>query len=173
MFEEISNSIKAVFLLFIAISANFLGNTLSCNLQYNLTTIPYLRHIFLFLIIIFTIDFTSRSSISVEEILTRSLIIYIFFIMLNRQNYMTMYIVIIMLIVTYLIYLQTNNLKKNNKDTIYYDNLSSFLIYGISFVTLIGFILYFNKQYNEHYNDFDILKFIFGTNICNNLKKPI
>jgi hypothetical protein len=170
MFEEISNSIKAVFLLFIAISANFLGNTLSCNLQYNLTTIPYLRHIFLYLIIIFTIDFTSKNSLSVEEILTKSLIIYIFYIMLNKQDYITMYIVIIMLIITYLIYLQTNYLKKNNLDTIYYDNLSSNLIYGISFVTLIGFILYFNKQYNEHYNDFDILKFIFGPNVCNKIK---
>ncbi len=90
--------------------------------------------------------------------------------MLNKQDYITMYIVIIMLIITYLIYLQTNYLKKNNLDTIYYDNLSTNLIYGISFVTLIGFILYFNKQYNEHYNDFDILKFIFGTNVCNKIK---
>jgi hypothetical protein len=171
MFENYSDSIRAVFLLFIAISANFLGNTLNCGLQYNLTTTPYLRHLFLYILIVFTIDFTSKNSMSVGEILTRSLIIYIFYIMLSRQNYITMYIVIILLIAIYLVYLQTNYIKENNNDTSFYDNLSSFLIFGVGIVTLVGFVMYFYKQYNDHKDDFDILKFIFGTNRCDNLKK--
>ncbi len=171
MFDNFSESIRAVFLLFIAISASYLENTINCNLQYNLITTPYLRHLFLYILIVFTIDFTSKSSMSVGEILSRSLIIYIFYILLSKQNYITMYVVIILLIAIYLVYLQTNYLKENNENTQFYDNLTSFLIFGVGAVTLVGFTLYFNKQYEDHKENFDMLKFIFGTNKCDNLHK--
>ncbi len=115
MFDNFSESIRAVFLLFIAISASYLENTINCNLQYNLITTPYLRHLFLYILIVFTIDFTSKSSMSVGEILSRSLIIYIFYILISKQNYITMYVVIILLIAIYLVYLKTNYLKENNE----------------------------------------------------------
>lgn len=169
-YDKFSSSIRAVFLLFIAICANFLGNTLNCSIQFDLSTTPILRNLFLYIIIVFTIDFTSKEVMSVDEILTKSLIIYIFYIMLSKQNYITMYIVIILLVVTYLCYLQTNYLIMNGKDTQFFDDLSSFLIFGIGSVTLIGFILYFNKQHNDHKKDFDLTKFIFGTNRCDKLK---
>lgn len=169
-YEKFSDSIRAVFLLFIAISANFLGDTLNCGLQFDLTTTPILRNLFLYILIVFTIDFTSKDSMSVEEIMTKSLIIYIFYIMLSRQDYLTMYIIIILLIVTYLCYIQTNYLKEKGVNTKFFDNISSFLIFGISIVTVIGFIMYFNRQYNDHKDNFDIIKFIFGTNQCNKLK---
>jgi len=90
--------------------------------------------------------------------------------MLNKLDYITMYIVIVLLISTYICYLQTNYLKENGLDTQFFNELSSFLIFGISAVTVIGFLMYFSKQYNEHKNDFDIIKFIFGTNQCDKLK---
>lgn len=169
-YENFSDSIRAVFLLFIAISANFLGNTLNCSLQFDLTSTPILRNLFLYILIVFTIDFTSKSSMSVDQIMTRSLIIYIFYVMLSKQDYLTMYIVVILLIASYLCFLQTNYLKENKKDTKFFDDLYSFLIFGIGAVTLIGFLMYFNKQYNDHRADFDIGKFIFGTNQCDKLK---
>lgn len=169
-YKNFSGSIRAVFLLFIAIGANFLGNTLNCGLQFDLTTTPLLRNLFLYIIIVFTIDFTSKSTMNVEEILTRSLIIYIFYIMLSKQDYMTNYIVIVLLIATYLCYLQTNYLKENSQDTKFFDDLSSLLMFGIGAVTVIGFLMYFNRQYNEHKDNFDMVKFIFGTNQCYKLK---
>ena len=168
--SKYSETVRAVFLLFIAISANFLGNTLNCGLQYDLTTTPILRNIFLYILIVFTIDFTSKDSMSVDEILTKSLIIYIFYIMLSKQEFITMYMVIILLIATYLCYLQTNYLLSNNANTEFFDNLSSFLIFGISAVTIIGFLMYLSRQREEHKDDFDIVKFLFGTNQCDRLK---
>lgn len=169
-YENFSDSIRAVFLLFIAICANFLGNTLNCGLQFDLTTTPILRNLFLYILIVFTIDFTSKDSMSVGEIMTKSLIIYIFYIMLSKQDYLTMYIVICLLIASYLCYIQTNYLKANGKENKFFNDLTSFLIFGIGIVTLIGFIMYFNKQYNDHKDNFDITKFIFGTNQCDKLK---
>lgn len=168
--KKYSETIDSVFLLFIAISANFLGNTLNCRIQYDLTTIPILRNIFLYLIIVFTIDFTSKSSMNVEEILTKSFVIYIFYIMLSKQEFVTLYIVIILMIATYLCYLQTNYLKENNKDVKFYEDLTSFLIFGITSVTIIGFLMYFSRQREEHKDSFDIVKFLFGTNICDKMK---
>lgn len=170
MFENLNENVRAVFLLFIAISANFLGNTLNCGLQYNLTNTPYLRHLFLYVLIVFTIDFTSKNSMSMEEILTKSLIIYIFYLMLSKQNYITLVIVIILLISTYLTYIQSNYLKQKNQSTEFYDNLSQYLVFGIGLITIIGFLMYFSRQYSEHKDDFDITKFIFGTNTCDKLK---
>ena len=37
-------------------------------------------------------------------------------------------------------------------------------------VTLIGFILYFKKQYKDYKGDFSILKFIFGKTSCASMK---
>jgi hypothetical protein len=169
-YPKFTDSIRAVFLLFIAISANFLGNTLNCSLQFDLTTTPILRNLFLYILIVFTIDFTSKDSMSVGEIMSKSIIIYIFYIMLSKQDYMTMYIVVILLIASYLCYIQTNYLKENGKESKFLDDLTSFLIFGIGVVTLIGFIMYFNRQYNDHRDNFDITKFIFGTNQCDKLK---
>jgi hypothetical protein len=169
-YNNFSDSIRSVFLLFIAISANFLGNTLNCGIQFDLTTTPLLRNIFLYILIVFTTDFASKKSMSVGEILSKSLIIYIFYIMLSKQDYITIYIIIILLIATYLCYLQTNYLKDNNKNYNFYDELTSFLIYGIGIVTVIGFLMYFSRQYNDNKDDFDMTKFIFGTNKCDKLK---
>mgnify|MGYP001027577857 CR=1 FL=1 len=169
-YDKFTENVRAVFLLFIAIGANFLGNTFNCSLQFDLTTTPLLRNLFLYILIAFTIDFTSKDSMSVEEIMTKSLIIYIFYIMLSKQDYVTIYIVIILLISTYLCYLQTNYLKENGKDTKFFDELSSLLVFGIGSVTIIGFLMYFSRQYNDHKNDFDMMKFLFGTNQCDKLK---
>lgn len=81
-----------------------------------------------------------------------------------------MYIVITLLISTYLCYLQNNYLKENGANTKFFEELSSFLIFGIGTITVIGFLMYFNRQYKEHKEDFDIIKFIFGTNQCDKLK---
>jgi len=169
-YQNFSDSIRAVFLLFIAITANFLGNTLNCSLQFDLTTTPILRNLFLYIIIVFTIDFTSKKSMSVDEIMSKSLIIYIFYIMLSKQDYLTIYIIIILLIGSYLCYIHTNYLKQNGKESNFFNDLSSFLIFGIGTVTVIGFIMYFNRQYQDHKDNFDIVKFIFGTNQCDKLK---
>ena len=167
---EFVPQIRAVFLLFIAISANFLGNTLSCSVQYNLTSNPYLRHLFLYLIIIFTIDFTSKDNMDPISIMEKTFVIYLFYVLLSKQSYTTIVIIIILLIATYLAYIQSTHLKQNNTGTEFYDNLLSFLVVAIGVVTVVGFIMYFNKQYAEHSDDFDYLKFIFGTNQCDKLK---
>ena len=57
------------------------------------------------------------------------------------------------------------------KKNIEFQNIE-FYLFGISLIILIlGFIVYLNRQYKEHYTDWNTLIFIFGKNICENKKK--
>lgn len=165
----LNSKIKAVFLLFIAISANFLGNTLNCGIQKGLTEIPALRHLFLLMIIYFTIDFTSKSDMSPEEIFVKAIVIYIFYIILSKQTIVTFVILLLLLLSFYYLYIKINYENKQGKDVTKYNLLSQKIIYIIVFISIVGFGLYLNKQYNDHKENFDIIKFIFGNNKCTSI----
>jgi hypothetical protein len=164
-----STEIRAVFLLFIAISANFLGNTLNCNLQKTLIESSILRHFFLFLIIFFTIDFASKSELEPLEIFKKSLLIYIFYILLTKQNFQFLSVIIVLLILIYLTNIKINVKKNKLEDTTDMEKTMKYLCYITGLVSIVGFALYLKKQYKDHYKTFDILKFIFGTNKCQSL----
>lgn len=164
-------SIRAVFLLFIILTANFFSNSINCGIQYNLTTSPLFRHIFIYLFIVFSIDFTSKDARNVQEILLKSFVIFVFYIMFNKQHRYTMYVILMLFIALYMIYLQTNYLKKHKKNTKIYDDLTNKILILITVITIIGFLMYVNKQQNDYKGKFDILRFIFGNNKCESLKK--
>ncbi len=166
---EFVPQIRAVFLLFIAISANFLGNTLNCSLQKNLTNIPIIRHLFLYMIILFTIDFTSKYDLPLEDVIFKSFVIYLFYILLTKQDFYSLTLIIILLISSYMLFIQMNYEKSLDKSVKSYEKTLEYLTYAIGIVTVVGFIFYFNKQYQDHKNDFDITKFIFGTNKCESM----
>ena len=94
---DFSSCIRALFLLFLGLSGNFIANTLNCSIQKILLDYSIIRHIFILIIIYFTIDFTSKSDMSPLEILKNSFIIYILFIFLAKQTY-EMFILNILLI---------------------------------------------------------------------------
>jgi hypothetical protein len=161
-----TSEIRAVLLLFIIISGSFLENTLNCNIQKALTDIPMLRHLFLLLIIFFTIDFTSKNESEPFDTLKKSFVIYIFYIMLTKQNFSTLIIILILLVTVYILYLKINYENKIGTDTTSYQKTMDTLSYVIGGITIVGFGLYLNRQYTEHSDNFEISKFIFGTNKC-------
>lgn len=167
---EFVPQVRAVFLLFIAICANFLGNTINCGLQKTFTENPIVRHLFLYLIVLFTIDFTSKQDLPLDQVIFKSFVIYLFYIILTKQSLASLVIIIILLISCYLIYIQMNYEKSKKNNTKDYEELLNNLTLGIGVVSIIGFALYLNKQYNDHKDDFDLVKFIFGTNKCESLK---
>ncbi len=170
MFDsEFLPQIRALLLLFIAICANFLGSTINCSLQKTLTYNPVIRHLFLYLIILFTIDFTSKSDLPLDEVIFKSFIIYFFYIILTKQSLESLTIIIILLISSYFIFIQMSYEKSRNIDVENYKKTLDYLVFSIGVVSLIGFTLYFRKQTIDHKDDFDITKFIFGTNKCSNL----
>ncbi len=164
-----SSEIRAVLLLIIAISANFLGNTLNCGLQEALTNSPILRNLFLFLIVCFTIDFTSKSDSDPFEVIKRSFIIYIFYILLTKQNFETLLLIFTLLVAVYFLYIKINYENKKGNDVTSYQKSMDMLSLAIGGIAVIGFGFYLNRQYNDHKEDFDFAKFIFGKNKCDKM----
>lgn len=164
-----SSEIKAVFLLIIAISANFLGNSLNCSLQKGLTDSIIIRHLFLYLMIFCTIDFTAKDNMEPLDIMKRSFIIYLFYILLSKQNPETLILIFILLISIYILYLKVNYEVKQGNDTLIYADSIEFLSYTVALISIVGFGFYFNRQYTEHSDSFDMITFIFGKNKCDKM----
>jgi len=164
-----SSEVKAVFLLLIAISTNFLGNSLNCSLQKGLTDNILLRHLFIYLIIFCTIDFTAKSHMDPLDIMKKSLVIYLFYILLSKQNAETLILIFILLIAIYILYLKINYEEKIGNDTFKYTDSIEFLAMAVGLISIVGFGFYFNKQHTEHSDSFDIITFIFGKNKCDKM----
>lgn len=60
--------------------------------------------------------------------------------------------------------------KKKSEDTKLLKYIQTNMYYLIISLITIGFILYFNRQYIDHKDNWDTLKFIFGTSICDSRK---
>jgi hypothetical protein len=166
---EFSSSIKALFLLFLALSANFLGNTLNCSIQKILIDNVAIRHIFVLMIVYFTIDFTSKSSMSPLEILKNSFIIYVLFILLTKQSYEMFIINILLLFTIFIIFVEINYENTNNIDSSNFVTLNNYLQYILIITLVTGFVLYYNKEYDEHKDNFDNITFLLGTNKCSHI----
>ena len=59
-----------------------------------------------------------------------------------------------------------NYLEKVNKLT----EIKEFILRCIIISILVGFLLYFKKQYRDHYKKWSTSKFIFGIRNCNSMK---
>jgi hypothetical protein len=172
-----SENIRALFLLFLAISANFLGNTLNCSIQKKLSDNPIIRHLFILMIIYFTIVFASESILSPLEIFKNSLAIYVLFILLTKQTYEMFLFNFILLFIIFIIFIQIDyeknknkNVKENNTLQNNLENINKYLQYIFIVTLLIGFILYYNKQNKDYSKNFNLITFILGKNGCSNLK---
>lgn len=168
--DQYLNEVKAVFLLFIILAAGLAANTLNCDIQYLIANNPLVSQLFIIFAIIFTIDFTSKGELSPEQILSRSLIIFVFYLLLTKQTFISFMIIFILLLSLYYINIKMNYEQKKGGDIKGYEDNINFLLYATGITAVIGYILYFMKQKQDHPDDFDILKFVFGTNKCARLQ---
>ena len=103
------------------------------------------------------------------DIMKRNFIIYLFYILLSKQNAETLIIIFILLISIYILYLKVNFEVKQGNNALKYEESIEFLSYTVSLISIVGFGFYFNRQYNEHSDSFDIITFIFGKNKCDKM----
>ena len=167
-----SSNIQALFLLFLGISANFLGNTLNCSIQKILTDNSIIRHLFILMIVYFTTNFTSKTVMTPLEILKNSLIIYILYIFLTKQTYEMFLLNILLIFVIYVLFIQIEYEKsKNNENNVNkINNIINNFEYILIVTLIIGFVFYFKKQYNDHKKNFDVLTFLLGSKSCSSIK---
>ena len=84
--KQMSNYIKGVFLLLLAIFGNFLAVTLSCPLQQYLSNNTLAKQIIIFGLIFFSVDITSYENANPTSKLFQTVMIWIGFLILTKLD---------------------------------------------------------------------------------------
>jgi|TARA_Y100000389_G_scaffold41702_1_gene36417 hypothetical protein len=183
--------LKSLFLLFLVMAGSFIGDIFNCTLKNLLTNNIYIKHLVFICLIYFTIDFTDDKRKHPFKIFKLTIILWIFYMMAIRMNIFFSIIVFILLFLLYIIdeyyeYIVQEELKfhiekiddkkkKKEKEKHlkilqekhnYLKKINESLEYIIIITVLIGFILYFIKQYKDKKSKFSYSKFILGDLTC-------
>ncbi len=183
MFEYNPNLLKAVLLLTLAVSGNFIGNTLSCKTQFHMTNNMYVKHLILIFIIYFTLSYASENINNPLIYMKNALLIWFCYLLFTKQNIIFTGISASLLFGTYIIdsfisYYKEQaegetNVENKTKleDKINISNkLRNISFYSGIIAIIVGFLLYMKDKYVEYGNEFNPLTFLFGKVSCNSLK---
>lgn len=167
---------KGGLLLILAVMGNYSGELLSCQFRKMLTENIFIKHFATFFILYFAVDFTSDKPQHPFNILYYSFLIYIAFLLFNKLDIIFTIVVFILwsviyFLLTYKNYLNYENKSgKNNKEINIINNTSNIIKFITVIILLIGFVIYFNKQYKDHRKNWSSIKFMFGNVNCDSLK---
>ena len=182
---DFDTEVKGLFLLVLAISGNFIAETLNCKTQKLLSENMYAKHLVSLFILFFSITlFNGEEPL---KIFIKAISIYMLFLLFTRMNLIFTIIVFILLTIYYVSGLYLDYYEKESKKEVekeesnkefekYLDKIKKLnkmkevITKMILIFILIGFTLYFQKQYKDHYKNWSTTKFIFGVRNCNSMK---
>jgi hypothetical protein len=173
---------KGLLLIILFVSGKYITtNILSCRVQELLNGNVYVQYILLFIIIYFTIDFTTDDGVIVSPIenVKITCLVWVLFVMFAKMNLYFTIFTFSLFIITYYIQNQIVYYRKLNDKNEYIEKINSFisvekkLIIFIIFTIILGFIIYFIKQYKDKKNEWSFVKFIFGTLRCDFENKKV
>ena len=169
--------IKGLFLLILAVSANFVGNLLGCKTQKLLTENMFAKHIVLILLIYFTVDLTSNKIFHPMDILKSTVELWIFYLLFTKLD---MNFTMAVFLLLFGLYISSNYFEYLNKKVEKTDKeveqlkmietLLPMVSKLIMIVLVIGSVKYYLKQKKDHKKNFKHSKFFFGTTVCESLK---
>lgn len=165
---EFADSVKGLLLLFLVIIANFLGTTMSCNIQNLLETNPIIRNISIYLLIYFTINLYSTPEIHPITIFKNSIVIFILYIILMKQSFRFFLINVVLIIIIYInSQIKDYHVVKNDKKQIIASKKRNNILIFLLLISLsIGFIEYMIVELKLH-KKFNLERVLFETNKCN------
>lgn len=163
-----NDSSKGLFLVFMVLLCNFLGETMSCSVQIGLKEHPTLKWFCIFVLIFFTINFTSNPQANPLIIAGNSFLIFLLFILFMKQHKITFFPALLILMcifslnqwITYFKNKEPGNEKK-------IENLQySCLAFQLCFVVLLILGTLINYRRSKKHG---LLDFFFSANICPSL----
>ena len=125
----------------------------------------------LLFLIYFTIDLTEKKNEHPIELIKKTFIIWLLFVIGTKTHYKFTYLIIILLFALYMIdeyelYLKDKEKKYDKK---LFEKIKLYTEYSTLAVLLSGFFVYLSKQKRDK-KDFSYFKFIFGTTKCSKIK---
>lgn len=171
MLDE-DNLFDTLFLLFLGTLGGFIGGGITaCQMQKLVRDNIYVKQVLFFIIIYFTNSFVQKSH-DIWHIFSRSIILYIIFVMLMKNNYKSIMIVFGILFINKLLLQYKSQLlkdTKNNQTIKLVDNVRYYLTIIAAVVMVLGFGQYYIEKKSEYKKQFDTITFIFGSNKCKSL----
>ena len=175
------NTLHALFLFIFILLGKHVSELLACSISNIISTHFLVKHMIGFFILYTTL-------ISIEEkedlfiLFIKTIILYIWFIIITKTTRRINISIIIILLITYFIYLYNERLKKKTKNT-YNKNLikiltiyEKYIIYIVVILSIFGFIVYIGEKKIDFKNNFNWIDFLFyrtEENTCNNTKSYI
>ena len=171
------NMTKGLFLLILAVSGNFVAETLSCQAQKNLSQNMLIKQIVIIMIIYFAINFTGNRQHPLNTVI-KSLVIWLFFLLFTKMNIGPTCLVIFLLFSLYVLnnfinYYETETKTEeetNNKLLPILKKLQVLLFISIVITIIVGFVWYMAEKRIEYKQNFKFSKFLFGVLKCKSLQ---
>ena len=162
-----------IFIFYLIVSGNFVGETFSCRLQKHLSQNIYLKHFVGFMLLFFFAIFVDDSKkINIYKQIIYTSIVYIIFILTTKTTVNIFIIVAILLFIIYIL----NEIEKYEKDVnenIDFSENVKYIKFGLSItaltILLIGNISYLLDKKKEYKSKFSLISFFFGRPICRGL----
>lgn len=167
-------TLKGLFLLILAVAGNFISETLGCQTQKFLSENMFTKHIISIFLLYFSIGFANNDSPEHPfTIMQTAACIYTLFLLFTKMNLAFTAIVFALLGASYVNYTFIKYYKfQKNVDVELIKQLEDIqqkvtkLMAGL---ILIGFSLYFRKQYTSYYKNWSTSKFLFGVAKCKSI----
>jgi VanZ family protein len=169
--DENENIMNGILLLVLAISGNFIAETMGCQLRKELSENMYAKHAVILFIIFFSLGFASNDNINPLILFRDSLIIWVLFVLFTKMSLrfnslVFIFIAVYHVIYTYIKYYKSKYPEKYKDRIKTLNNILNYILYLLIIIIIVGFILYFNKQYQEYKKNWSTSKFLFGSLKC-------
>ena len=170
--SDMQQVIKGSFLILLAVSGNFVAETLSCQTQKLLTGNMLVKQIVVFFSIYFVLGLLNDLTHPIENI-KKTTAIYILYVMLTKMDihftFLTFIILGSCLILINYISFYKNKKNKKDKDKKYIKiliNMQNNILKLLIAVIILGFSIYFFRQRKDHKKNWSIIKYLFGIKNC-------
>jgi len=177
-FKQILSLTDGFFLLFLAISGNFIAETLGCETQFFFSNNLFFKQAIVFLLLFFTINFTSKENLAPKESLIKATALWSFFLLFTKMSAEFTFIVLSLLILIFILEKQKEYITSipskdtSTNNTTEINNLIKYqkILISLSLMlVVIGFISYYLAKKREYKSSFRLGQFLFGVNKCKSL----
>lgn len=186
MIKNTDHILKGIFLFIFIISGNYLGELLGCRLIDLLNTSILTKHFLGFLTLFITLVISVDLENSLFELFYISIGLYIIFIISSRTTKYINFLILIILIISFIIQLYNDRLKRKKtqkiinseeeKHIVYIKTYNNIIIIILSILLIIGLLIYIGEQKRTYKDNFSYYTFIMGDLNCkhsdNNYNSP-
>ena len=173
MIETTNQPLYAIFIFFLIISSNYLGELFPCKIQKVMTENIYVKHIFAFLTLVFFVVLVDPlKSQTLNGTLGTSVFLYVVFLLLINTNVVFFLLSMGCLAIMYLLKIKQNEPVSTPGVSVdivppqWMDQTYSALQLTFAISTMVGFLVYMGEKKIEYKNKFRYLTFIFGKPSC-------